>query len=94
MSPANKYNISLAVFYVPYICIDIPSNWVLKKLNAGYFLPGLLFSWGVVSLCTGFVTSYNGLLVCRFFLGLCEGGLLPGLILYLSMFYRRGEMMR
>ena len=91
---ANKFNIALCVFYVPYIVVDLPSNWLVKRLNAGYYLPGLIFAWGLVSTFTGFVKSYHGLLVARFFLGFCEGGLLPGLILYLSMFYRRGEMMR
>lgn len=46
-----------------------------------------------MSLCTGFVKDYGGLLACRFFLGLCEGGLLGGMILYLSMFYRRHELL-
>ena len=27
-------------------------------------------------MCTGFVKTYQGLLVVRFFLGLCEGGML------------------
>lgn len=32
-----------------------------------------------------------GLFTCRFFLGLAEGGLLPGIVLYLSQFYTRSE---
>jgi MFS family permease len=32
------------------------------------------------------------LLACRFFLGLFEGGLFPGLVLYLSGFYRPHEL--
>ncbi|KAL9044505.1 MAG: hypothetical protein Q9214_002361 [Letrouitia sp. 1 TL-2023] len=89
----NKFNIALSVFYIPYILIDVPSNWVVKHFGAGRYLPGLLISWGIVGMCTGFTKSYGGLLACRFFLGLCEGGLLGGMILYLSMFYRRHEML-
>lgn len=48
----------------------------------------------MVSLCTGFVTTYSGLLAARFFLGLAEGGILGGIILYLSMFYPRAQLMR
>jgi MFS family permease len=44
----------------------------------------LVTIWGIVSLCTGFVKSYQGLLVARFFLGLAEGGLLGGIIIYLG----------
>lgn len=89
----NKFNIALSVFYVPYICIDIPSNLVLKHLGAGIYLPALLIAWGIVGMCMGFVKSYAGLIASRFFLGLCEGGLFGGLILYLSMFYRRHQLM-
>lgn len=89
----NKFNVALTVFYVPYILVDVPSNWVVKYLGANYYLPGLLIAWGIVGMCTGFVKDYQGLLVCRFFLGLCEGGLLGGMILYLSMFYRRHELL-
>lgn len=90
---ANKFNIALAVFYVPYIVWDVPSNLVIKYLQAGYYLPGLLMAWGVVSMCTGFVKSYAGLLVARFFLGLTEGGLLGGMLVYLAMFYRRHQLL-
>jgi MFS family permease len=90
---SNKFNIALAVFYVPYICYDVPSNLVIKYFKAGYYLPALLIAWGIVSMCTGFVKSYAGLLVARFFLGLAEGGLLGGMLVYLSMFYRRHQLL-
>ena len=33
---------------------------------------------GIVSVCQGFVTSYSGLVVARFFLGLFEAGFESG----------------
>lgn len=89
----SKFNTALAIFYVPYICIDIPSNLVLKYLRAGYYIPSLLIAWGIVCTFTGFVKSYGGLLAVRFFLGLCEGGLLGGMVIYLAMFYKRHELL-
>ncbi|KAF2086909.1 MFS general substrate transporter [Saccharata proteae CBS 121410] len=90
---SDKFNIALAIFYVPYICYDIPSNLVLKRLQAGYYLPCLVAIWGLISMCIGFVKSYEGLLVARFFLGWAEGGLLGGMIVYLAMFYRRHQLL-
>lgn len=90
---SNKFNIALTVFYVPYICYDVPSNLVIKYFRAGYYLPTLLILWGIVSLCIGFVKSYEGLLAARFFLGLTEGGLLGGMLVYLAMFYRRHQLL-
>jgi MFS family permease len=39
----------------------------------------------------GFVHNYHGLLAARVFLGLCEGGLFPGVTYYITMWYRRHE---
>ena len=89
----NKFNIALTVFYVPYICVDVPSNWVLKYVGAGWYLPGLIVLWGIVGTCMGAVRSYEGLIAARFFLGLFEGGLLGGMVLYLGMFFRRNELL-
>ncbi|ESZ97643.1 hypothetical protein SBOR_1959 [Sclerotinia borealis F-4128] len=90
----TKFNIALAIFYVPYICVDIPSNWLVKRVGAGHYLPSMIIAWGIISLCIGWVKTWKGLLVARFFLGLMEGGLLGGIIIYLAMFYRRHQLMR
>lgn len=94
LGTGSKYNIALTVFYIPYLMVDIPSNWLLKSVGAGRYLPLLGTLWGIVSLCTGFVRSYHSLLAVRFLLGLTQGGMLGGLVLYLSMFYERRELLR
>lgn len=48
---------------------------------------------GLVSTFLGFTKSYAGLIVARCFLGLFEGGLLGGMIVYLAMFYERHQML-
>lgn len=55
-------------------------------------LPTMLSIWGIITTLQGVVTSYKGLLACRFFLGLMEGGVFPGLVLYLSVFYPRQKL--
>lgn len=44
--------------------------------------------------CTneGTVTSFAGLVTIRAFLGLIEGPMFPGIVLYLSGFYTRKEL--
>ena len=40
----------------------------------------------------GFVTDWSGLMAARWFLGLAEAGLFPGIAFYLSCWYKRSEL--
>ncbi|KAI6405123.1 hypothetical protein MCOR20_006675 [Pyricularia oryzae] len=86
------FNVALLVFYATYIAVDVPSNWIIKRVRAGVYLPALITAWGVVCTCMGFVKSFSALVACRLLLGLFEGGILGGVIIYLAMFYRRHQM--
>lgn len=88
-----RFNWALTIFYASYIVIEIPSNIVLKIVGGRFYLPLLVVAFGLVSMCTSFISSYQGLLACRFFLGLAEGGMMPGVAYYLSCFYRRNELL-
>ncbi|KAJ7221518.1 major facilitator superfamily domain-containing protein [Mycena pura] len=88
MTP-KQYSIALTVTYVPYIAAELPSNLLLKTVGPNIMLPAMITLWGVVTTAQGSVKSYGGLLACRFMLGLLEGGVFPGIVLYLSFFYPR-----
>lgn len=59
-----------------------PSRWIAF----------ITTSWGIVATLTGLVQNYGGLVTCRLLLGLFEGGLFPGLALYLTIFYTKHEL--
>ncbi|KAG9251913.1 putative MFS transporter [Emericellopsis atlantica] len=88
----SQYQIAVAVLFVPYVLIEVPSNLVLKKLRPSRWLSFITVSWGIVSTCTGFVQNFTGLVAVRVLLGLLEGGLLPGLTVYLTLFYTKKEI--
>ncbi|KPI37938.1 putative transporter [Cyphellophora attinorum] len=88
-----RFNWALSIFYFAYVFVEIPSNLVLKIVGGKIWIPTLVIGFGIVSLCTAFVKNYAGLLALRFFLGICEGGVLPGIAFYLSTFYRRKELL-
>ncbi|KAF7355303.1 MFS general substrate transporter [Mycena sanguinolenta] len=88
----NQFNIVLTVFYATYILVEVPSNLVMKKLKPNRWIAILVFVWGAVTTLTSLVHSFAGLVAIRMFLGLCEGGLLPGIVLYLSTLYKPHEL--
>ena len=88
----DQYGNGLAIFFAFYIAAELPSNLVLKKFSPRIWLSFLTVCWGIIGMCLGFIQNYGGFLTVRAFLGLAEGGLLPGMVLYLSTLYTRGEM--
>jgi MFS family permease len=85
----NRYNIALVIFFVPYVLFEIPSNVLLKKFKPNVWLSICMFMFGLCTICQGLVTNYSGLLATRFFLGLFETGMFPGMeiLIILGMYH-------
>lgn len=88
----HQYQICITVTYVPYILAELPSNLLLRKVGPNILMPTILTIWGVIVTLEGLVKSFHGLVVARAFLGLVEGPMFPGIVLYLSGFYTREEL--
>uniref|UniRef100_A0AAU3H254 MFS transporter n=1 Tax=Streptomyces sp. NBC_01401 TaxID=2903854 RepID=A0AAU3H254_9ACTN len=80
-----------AIFFLAYVFLEIPSNMMLKKVGARLWLARIAISWGLVTAITGFVHTVTHLYVARIALGIAEAGLFPGLLLYLTFWYRGRE---
>ncbi|KAK3496344.1 MFS general substrate transporter [Neurospora crassa] len=88
----TQYTQGLAVFYATYIASELPSNLLLKKVTPKIWLPLLTIVWGVITMCLGFVKNVGSFISVRALLGIAEGGLFPGIVLYLSGLYARQEI--
>jgi len=86
-----RYNTAVAIFFIPYFFAQVPSNILLKFFRPSRWIPMIMIAWGLTMTLMCLVTTYRGLLVARFFLGLAEAGLFPGFILYISSWYPRAE---
>jgi sugar phosphate permease len=89
----TRFNIALSIFYIVYLLVEVPSNIVLKRTGPRFYLPFLVVGFGLVSMCTAFVKTYEGLLGARAVLGIFEGGAMPGMAFFLSCFYKRKELL-
>lgn len=81
----NDYNIALFMFFIPYILLEVPSNILLKRFRPSRFLSGIMFVWGIITICQGVTKSFAGLVVCRVIIGVFEAGFFPGAIYLISM---------
>jgi sugar phosphate permease len=79
-------------FFVSYAGFEPLTNILLKRLRPSVFLSITMVLWGIIMVCMGLVTSFSGLAAARFFLGVAEAGLFPGVNYYLSCYYKRSEI--
>jgi hypothetical protein len=80
----RDYNVALTVFFISYAGFEPLTNIAIKKWSPRIFFTGIIIAWGVIMTLMGVVDNRAGLLACRFFLGIAEAGLFPGVNYYLS----------
>lgn len=87
-----QFNTTVSILFVGYVLMQVPSNMLITRINPGIYMSGWMIVWAVVSACSGLVKSYEGLVACRFFLGITEAPFYPGATYMLSIFYTRKEV--
>lgn len=88
----QQYNVALAIFFIPYTLAEIPSNMILNLFRRpSVFMGSIVFAWGIIMMCMGFVHGFAGLCITRVLLGLFEAGFFPGAVLIISKWYLPGE---
>ncbi|CAK7892276.1 probable transporter Seo1p [[Candida] anglica] len=88
----NQYNYMTTLWTVGYIIGQIPSNLILHRISARYYLGGLEIIWAVLTILTTRCKTINGLYAIRFFIGLTESGYFPGLEYLVGSWYGRDEL--
>lgn len=83
----KEYGLAAGIFFLPYLLLQVPSNWLLQRMGAPWVLSVLLIGWGTAASLTSLVQNKTQLYVLRFALGVFESGTFPGVLYYLTLFY-------
>ena len=81
---ATAYAFGAGLFFVGYAIFEVPSNILLHKVGAKWWLARIMVTWGIVAVAFMFVTGTTSFYILRFLLGVCEAGFFPGVILFLT----------
>ncbi|KAJ9602428.1 hypothetical protein H2200_012970 [Cladophialophora chaetospira] len=87
----NQYNDTLTIFFISYSLFEPLTQILLKRFRPSIFLPVTMILWGICMTTMGLVHNFGGLMTARWFLGITEAGLFPGVNYYLSCWYKRSE---
>ena len=91
---SQQYGIAAGIFFIGYFLFEVPSNLILHKVGARVWIARILLSWGLVASLTGLVQSVHQLYAARIVLGFAEAGYYPGIVLYLTYWFRQREQAR
>ncbi|HEU4909010.1 MAG TPA: MFS transporter [Propionibacteriaceae bacterium] len=81
---AASYAFGAGLFFVGYAIFEVPSNLLLHRVGAKWWLSRIMVTWGIVAAAFMFIQGPISFYILRFLLGVMEAGFFPGVILFLT----------
>jgi MFS transporter, ACS family, tartrate transporter len=76
------------VFFIGYFLLEIPGTLIVERWSARKWIARIMITWGIFAVLMAFVRTEWQFYSVRFLLGLSEAGFFPGIIVYLSHWFR------
>src|SRR3984957_18681548 len=76
------------VFFLGYLLLEIPGALIVERWGARRWIARIMISWGLVTVFMAFIRTSGQFYVVRFLVGAAEAGFLPGVIVYLTHWFR------
>ena len=76
------------VFFLGYLLLEIPGALIVERWSARHWIARIMISWGLVTVLMAFIRTSGQFYVVRFLVGAAEAGFLPGVIVYLTHWFR------
>lgn len=84
---AEALGLGAGLFYVGYLILEIPGGLLAERWSATKWIARIMFSWGAVTVLTGFIQSEWQFYLARFLLGLAEAGFIPAVVVFLGHWF-------
>ncbi|KAK7424700.1 hypothetical protein QQX98_000277 [Neonectria punicea] len=88
----DDYNNGTTIQLLCFLTAEFPVQFLTKRYGFKHVLPTLMCGWGLVSTFQAFMTGRTSFYITRAFIGLFEGGFIPGVILMATYFYTSKEL--
>lgn len=89
---SQQFGLFSGIFFWGYFIFEIPSNLLLHRIGARVWIARILVTWGIVAMLGGLVQRSTHLYLVRFLLGVAEAGYFPGIMLYLTYWFRQRQL--
>lgn len=89
---SDDYNNGTTIQLVCFLAAEFPVQFLTKRYGFKYILPTMMFLWSTVSWAQAWMHDRTSFYITRALIGLCEGGFIPGVILFATYFYKSKEL--
>jgi MFS transporter, ACS family, tartrate transporter len=90
----KAYGFGVGIFYVTYVLFEIPGAIIVERWSARKWIARIMISWGIITILIGFVHTAGQFYAARFLLAAAESSFFPGMIVYLTQWFRLRERSR
>ncbi|GAA0036793.1 MFS transporter [Brevibacterium metallidurans] len=84
---ATAFGIGAGLFFLTYALFEVPSNMIMHKVGARWWIMRIMITWGLISAAMMFVQGEWSFYILRMLLGIAEAGLFPGVMYYLTQWF-------
>src|SRR5215813_2207774 len=84
----RAYGLGVGLFFIGYVLFEIPGALIVERWSARRWLARIMITWGAFTILTGFVQTAKQFYMARFLVGLAEASFFPGVIVYLTHWFR------
>jgi len=90
----DVFGFGAGIFFVGYVLLEIPGTLLVELWSARKWIARIMISWGLLAALTGMIHTPTQFYWARFLLGVAEAGFFPGVIVYLTHWYRQEDRAR
>ena len=76
------------IFFLGYFLLEIPGALIVERWSARKWIARIMISWGLMTALMAFIRTAHQFYLVRFLVGAAEAGFLPGVIVYLTHWFR------
>src|SRR5229473_631026 len=82
------FGFGAGIFFAGYFLLEIPGTLLIELWSARKWIARIMITWGIVAVMMGFMNSATQFYWLRLALGAAEAGFYPGIIVYLTHWFR------
>ncbi len=82
------FGLGAGIFSIGYFLFEIPGALIVERWSARKWIARILVTWGLVTILMAAVHTPHQFYLARFLLGVAEAGFFPGIVVYLTHWFR------